>query len=105
MNEPRDLCGKCAAMLREGYDLKRVAGGVDHKVACSHCGKRRYGATYAIEKKSKSISMTRRPWAVWPGVPFHFREATKMVPPAPGREGEEGGYGGMVRVRGSSTHA
>lgn len=54
MDEPRDLCGKCAAMLREGYDLKRVAGGVDHKVTCSHCGKRRYGAKYAIEKKSKS---------------------------------------------------
>ena len=54
MTEPKDLCGRCAAMLQEGYDLKRVAGGVDHKVACAQCGKRRYGATYAIEKKSKS---------------------------------------------------
>lgn len=27
---------------------------VDHKVTCSHCGRRRYGATYTIEKHSKS---------------------------------------------------
>lgn len=47
-------CGRCAAMLQEGYDLKRVGGGVDHKVTCSHCGRRRYGATYTIEKHSKS---------------------------------------------------
>ena len=54
MTEPKDLCGRCAAMLQEGYDLKRVGGGVDHKVTCSHCGRRRYGATYTIEKHSKS---------------------------------------------------
>lgn len=54
MSEPKDLCGRCAAMLQEGYDLKRVGGGVDHKVTCSHCGRRRYGATYTIEKQSKS---------------------------------------------------
>lgn len=36
MTEPKDLCGRCAAMLQEGYDLKRVGGGVDHKVTCSH---------------------------------------------------------------------
>lgn len=27
MTEPKDLCGRCAAMLQEGYDLKRVGGG------------------------------------------------------------------------------
>lgn len=54
MTEPKDLCGRCGAMLQEGYDLKRVGGGVDHKVTCSHCGRRRYGATYTIEKHSKS---------------------------------------------------
>lgn len=31
MTEPKDLCGRCAAMLQEGYDLKRVGGGVDQK--------------------------------------------------------------------------
>lgn len=54
MDKTKDLCGACAEMLREGYDLKRVAGGVDNKITCAHCGRRRYGATYAMEKKSKS---------------------------------------------------
>lgn len=49
----RELCGKCAALLREGFQVKRVTGGVDNKVTCSNCGKRRYGATYELEKKSK----------------------------------------------------
>lgn len=53
-DKTRDLCGACAEMLREGYDLKRVAGGVDNKITCAHCGRRRYGATYTMEKKSKS---------------------------------------------------
>lgn len=61
MTEPKDLCGRCAAMLQEGYDLKRVGGGVDHKVTCSHCGRRRYGATYTIEKHSKSKAYQRDP--------------------------------------------
>lgn len=54
MDKTRDLCGACVEMLREGYDLKRVAGGVDNKITCAHCGRRRYGATYTMEKKSKS---------------------------------------------------
>lgn len=49
-----DLCGKCAALLREGFDLKQVAGGVNNKITCSNCGRRRYGATYELKKKSKS---------------------------------------------------
>lgn len=56
MDKPKDLCGRCAAMLREGFDLKRVAGGVDHKVTCAHFGRRRYGASYILEKKSKSTA-------------------------------------------------
>lgn len=54
MDKTKELCGACAEMLREGYDLKRVAGGVDNKITCAHCGRRRYGATYTMEKKSKS---------------------------------------------------
>ena len=51
MSKKYDLCGKCAAELREGYKLSRVAGGVDNKITCSNCGRRRYGATYELEKK------------------------------------------------------
>lgn len=36
------LCGTCAELLRRGYDLRKIAGGVDNKIACDNCGKRRY---------------------------------------------------------------
>ena len=46
-----ELCGVCAAKYRDGgLLLIRTAGGVNNKVTCSACGKRRYGATYEIKK-------------------------------------------------------
>lgn len=48
-----DLCGACAAKLGEAYNLRKVAGGVDNKVVCSNCGRRRYGGTYEVEVKRK----------------------------------------------------
>lgn len=47
----RTLCGTCAELLRRGYDLKKIAGGVDNKITCDKCGKRRYGATYEVMPK------------------------------------------------------
>lgn len=47
----RTLCGTCAELLRRGYDLKKIAGGVDNKITCDNCGKRRYGATYEVTPK------------------------------------------------------
>ena len=46
-----DLCGKCAAQYRESFRLTVVPGGVNKKVDCSACGKRRYGETYMLSKK------------------------------------------------------
>ena len=51
MNKKYDLCGACAEELKEGYALKKISGGVDNKVTCSHCGRRRYGGTYELTKK------------------------------------------------------
>lgn len=49
-----DLCGACAAKLGEAYSLRKIAGGVDNKVICSNCGRRRYGGTYELSgKKAK----------------------------------------------------
>lgn len=48
-----ELCGACAAMLREQAEVKKVGGGVDNKATCSKCGRRRYGATYEVGKKKK----------------------------------------------------
>lgn len=51
MNRQYDLCGSCAEQMKEGYALKKVGGGVDNKITCSNCGRRRYGATYELTKK------------------------------------------------------
>ena len=52
MERKMDLCGSCAALMRESFQLKRVAGGIDNKITCAKCGRRRYGATYAVEKNT-----------------------------------------------------
>ena len=46
-----ELCGKCAAMIADAYDVRRVAGGRDCKVTCAQCGKRRYGGTFEVRRK------------------------------------------------------
>lgn len=50
-----ELCGKCAELMRETYQLRRVAGGVNNKITCGRCGRRRYGAAYMLGKQSKSV--------------------------------------------------
>lgn len=47
------LCSRCAAVLAQGYIVKRVAGGVDNKVTCEQCGKRRYGGEFEIWRKGR----------------------------------------------------
>ncbi len=47
------LCGACAAKLGTAYSVRKIAGGVDHKVTCAHCGCRRYGGTYEVAKKKR----------------------------------------------------
>lgn len=44
----RDLCLPCAIKLGAVYSVKKVSGGVDNKIICAECGRRRYGATYEI---------------------------------------------------------
>lgn len=47
----KTLCGACAALLRRGYSLEKISGGVDNKITCDECGRRRYGATYEVTRK------------------------------------------------------
>ena len=51
MKKKVDLCVPCAALLKEGYSLTRICGGVDNKITCAHCGRRRYGDTYEMMAK------------------------------------------------------
>lgn len=51
-----DLCGTCAETMRESYSLKKVKGGVDNKITCACCKRRRYGSTYDVVPKKKAVS-------------------------------------------------
>lgn len=53
MKKTVDLCVPCAALLKGGYSLTWIGGGVDNKITCSHCGKRRYGGTYEMVAKKE----------------------------------------------------
>lgn len=49
-----DFCAPCAAkeeakLAGTGLRLSRVAGGVNNKITCWGCGRRRYGARYTVE--------------------------------------------------------
>lgn len=48
-----DLCVPCAAKLGTAYTVHKVAGGVDKKITCAECGRRRYGGTYEVSKEVK----------------------------------------------------
>ena len=50
----RQLCLPCAMKLEEaGHNIRRIGGGVNMKVTCWRCKRRRYGAEYDVSKKRK----------------------------------------------------
>jgi len=53
MKRKMELCAKCAALIADADDVRRIAGGVDYKVTCEQCGKLRYGGTYEVETKKR----------------------------------------------------
>jgi len=55
MVKEMDLCGICAALLGNAYSVRKVSGGVDNKVTCANCGKRRYGASYEVKKMPRRV--------------------------------------------------
>ena len=48
-----ELCGACAAKVQEGYKLTQLPRPVNNKIFCGLCMRKRYGATYQIEKKER----------------------------------------------------
>lgn len=48
-----DLCRPCAELLGEAYVLTKHSGGVNNKVTCDKCGKKRFGATYLCGKPKR----------------------------------------------------
>lgn len=49
MKRKMDLCGRCAATLGNTYRVHKASGGVDNKVTCESCHRRRFGGTYEVE--------------------------------------------------------
>ena len=57
----RDLCRPCAEKLRaNGKTVMYVSGGRDHKVLCSECARRRFGALYRITSRAPLEPTTKR---------------------------------------------
>jgi hypothetical protein len=48
------LCGKCAELMREQFLVKTVSRGINNKIDCQNCKRRRYGGTFAVEAKKKA---------------------------------------------------
>ena len=48
------LCGKCAELMRDRFLVKTVSRGVNRKIDCQNCKRRRYGGTYDLEPKRKA---------------------------------------------------
>lgn len=53
MKKKMELCAKCAALIADAYDVRRLAGGVDCKVTCEQCRKKRFGGTYEVATRRK----------------------------------------------------
>ena len=48
-----ELCGTCAAKVQDSYKLTQLPRPVNNKIFCGLCMRKRYGATYQIEKKER----------------------------------------------------
>ena len=47
MNKRKEICGRCAELMKQsGRKLILVHRGVDRKIFCTECNRRRYGGTY-----------------------------------------------------------
>lgn len=49
-----DLCGTCAAKMQDGYKLtQQFPRPANNKIFCAMCRRKRYCATYQVEKKER----------------------------------------------------
>lgn len=49
-----ELCVPCAVKLEAaGYTVRKISGGVDKKIQCVECGRRRYGVTYELSREGR----------------------------------------------------
>ncbi len=58
MRRELDLCVPCSIKLGTSYTVSKLSGGINHKVKCAECGRRRYGGTYEISAKKRAPEVT-----------------------------------------------
>lgn len=46
-----DLCLPCAEKVKAEYELVKQRMGIDNKITCACCGRRRFGATFLVQPK------------------------------------------------------
>ena len=49
----KSFCRPCAEALKKTKTVAFVAGGVNNKITCDFCGRRCYGATYAVSSSKR----------------------------------------------------
>lgn len=45
------LCGRCLEVLRDRFIVRLVHRGINEKIDCDVCRRRKYGGTYDVEPK------------------------------------------------------
>ena len=53
--ELMDICTPCAKQIEHGKK-KLIKRGIDNKITCGVCGRRRYGATYSVDRQEAEQS-------------------------------------------------
>jgi hypothetical protein len=56
MAKEKEYCKPCAEIAREKYTLTPIATGVNRKITCEMCQRRRYGARYELKRKRNEVT-------------------------------------------------
>lgn len=52
-NNLLDLCRPCMEAMKRAFPLVQVGAGINRKITCRNCGRRRYGGAYKITTKGE----------------------------------------------------
>ena len=56
MAKEKDLCRPCAEIARGKYKLTPIVAGVNRKITCEMCQRRRYGVRYEMKRKRSEVT-------------------------------------------------
>lgn len=56
MAKEKDLCRPCAEIAQGKYKLTPIVAGVNRKITCEMCKRRRYGVRYELKRKRSEVT-------------------------------------------------